>query len=189
VDRRLEPVVLERLGRELARADLVRCGSSGPSERVRPHRHQDERERHRRDHHRPRPALTRDDGNRRGITRRGKAHERCGRVDQLRRDPNDRHRLGESLQLERSAILVADAVHPPGEVRDLTRGEHLAGTRLAAQPRREVQRAAPVAGLDGHGLPGVEADPDRQEHVGVGDRLGYEALLEVERGADRLARR
>ena len=74
-------------------------------------------------------------------------------------------------------------------MRDLTRGEHLAGSRLAAESRREVQRAASVPGLDGHGLAGVQADPDRQEQVGIGDRLGNEALLEVERGADRLARR
>lgn len=39
------------------------------------------------------------------------------------------------------------------------------------------------------GTAGVETDADGQEQVGVGDRLGHESFLQVERGSDRLARR
>ena len=187
VDRRVEAVVLQSVGCELTCADLVRATRFLTREREGHPRN--ERERDDGGHDRPRAGSTTTARYRRGVTPRGHAHERRGRVDRLRRDPNDRHRFGQSLQLDGASLLVADAIHPPGQVRDLWRREHLAGTRLTAQPRREVQRPSSEPALDGNGLARVEADPDGQEQVGVRDRLGDEALLQIERGADRLARR
>jgi hypothetical protein len=58
---------------------------------------------------------------------------------------------------------------------------------LAAQPRREVERAAPVAALHPDGLSGVEADPHRQGERGVVDRLLRESQLQIDRGPEGLA--
>jgi hypothetical protein len=74
-------------------------------------------------------------------------------------------------------------------VRDLARRQDLAGTSLAAQPRRQVQRAAAIPALDLDRLAGVEADPDRKGQLGIGEGLLDEPLLELDGRADRLARR
>ena len=68
-------------------------------------------------------------------------------------------------------------------------GEDLRGAGDAAQPRREVERPAAVAALDGHRLAGVQADPDRERKCRVRDGLVDEPSLELDRGADRLASR
>ena len=55
---------------------------------------------------------------------------------------------------------------PSREVDHALACEDLAGARLAAEPGRQVERAAPIAGLEMNCLPGVEADADREREWG-----------------------
>ena len=107
-----------------------------------------------------------------------------------RDDADDGHRIGEVLEAHRSPrSSYRTPSTRPREVGDLPRGEDLAGPRLPAQPRRQVQRTAPV--------PVVDAAPPRRRRarcptggeLGLGERLLAEPPLEVGRRADRLARR
>ena len=82
-----------------------------------------------------------------------------------------------------------DAVDPKGEVDDLPAREHLAGPRERAEPCGDVQRAAPVAALDGYRLAGVQPDPDGERKGWIGDRLLDEPLLQGHGPTDRRARR
>ena len=95
------------------------------------------------------------------------------------------------LNDERAAVLVPDAVDPSREVGDLAGGEDLAGSGLAAEPRRQVQRAAPVATLDRDGLAGIQADPDREWQLRLRERLlaRSAAAGRRRRGSPRASRR
>ena len=68
-------------------------------------------------------------------------------------------------------------------------GQDLAGRRQPAQPGREVQRPAPIAALDGHGLAGVDPDPDGEGERRIGHRLVDEPVLQVDGGPDGLTGR
>ena len=111
------------------------------------------------------------------------------RVDAVRHDPDERDRFAQSLQRDRAAVLVPDALDPSREVGDLARRQDLAGERLTAQTRGQVQRAASIAALDLDGLAGIESDPDRERELGIGEGLLDEPLLEVGGRSDRLTRR
>ena len=124
--------------------------------------------------------------------RRGRPDERgdrLGVVPVLRTHRDHVDRLVEPLQLRLATLGEPDAVDPTGEVDDLPAREHLAGAGERAEPRGDVQRAAPVAALDGYGLAGVESDPDREREGWIGDRLLDEPLLQGHGAADRRARR
>ena len=70
------------------------------------------------------------------------------------------------------------------ELQDGLACEDLPRSRQRTQPRRQVERAAPVAVADRNGLPGVEADPDPTRQVSRG-----EPFLERDCGAQGLTRR
>ncbi len=85
-----------------------------------------------------------------------------------------------------SPIDVRDAVDLPSEVRDRRAREDLRRAGDAAEPSGEVERPASVAAIDGHGLPGVQPDADREGERGVRDRFVDEPALELDRSPDRL---
>ena len=108
-------------------------------------------------------------------------------VVRLRPQPDHVHRIREPLEVDGSPVDVGDAVHLPREVRDRRAGEDLGGSGDAAQPRREVERAAAVAVVDGDGLSRVQPDPDRERERRVRDGLVDEPPLELDRRPDRLS--
>ncbi len=97
------------------------------------------------------------------------------------------HRVGQPLEADRSPVDVGDALDLPREVRDRRAREDLGRCGDAAETRREVERAAAVAVVDGDGLPGVEPDPDRERERRIRNRLVDEPPLELDRRADRLS--
>ncbi len=109
-----------------------------------------------------------------------------GGVVRLRAQPDHVHRVRETFQGDGSSIHVGDALDLPREMRHRRAREDLRGGGDPAQPRGEVQRAAAVATLDGHGLARVEPDPDRQWKRRIRDGLVHEPPLELDRRADRL---
>ena len=90
------------------------------------------------------------------------------------------------FELDGASIDVGDTVHLPREMRDGRAREDLGGSGDAAQPRREVERPAAIAALDGDGLAGVQPDPDRERERRLRDGLVDEPALELDRRSDRL---
>ncbi len=62
-----------------------------------------------------------------------------------------------------------------------------AGDGDPAESRRQVERPAPVAVVDGDGLSRVQPDPDRERERRVRDGLVDEPPLELDRRPDRLS--
>jgi hypothetical protein len=54
----------------------------------------------------------------------------------LGHDADDHDGFLQSFEQQGTAVLVPDAIHPSREVRDLPRGEDLAGPSLATEPGR-----------------------------------------------------
>ncbi len=102
---------------------------------------------------------------------------------------HDVDRLRQPFDVDQAAVYVADATHRAREVDDLLAGQDLARGGLAAQARSEIDGAAAVALVDRHGLTGVEADPDRERHLGRCPCLLEQASLEVDGRPDGLPRR
>ena len=121
-----------------------------------------------------------------GAGRRQCRPQTRGRIDTLWNDPHHLDRVGQVLQLHLPAVDVADALDPAREMRDAAAREDLARARLPAQPRREIERAAPVPALEGNSLPGVQPDAGRHRELGVVDRLIHEPFLEIDRCGDGL---
>ena len=71
-------------------------------------------------------------------------------------------------------------------MRDRRAREDLGGTGDPAQPRREVERAAAVAALDGTASPASSPIPTGERKRRVGDGLVDEPPLELDRRPDRL---
>jgi hypothetical protein len=115
--------------------------------------------------------------------------EAFDRVNPFRNDADDHDRVRDALERQRPAILVPRALDPPREVSHLAGGEDLAGASLAAEPGRQVQRRAPKATLDRNGFASIQPNANRQWQLWMLERLLDEALLEVEGGTDRVARR
>ena len=101
----------------------------------------------------------------------------------VRVDLDDADGAVEALHALQAPQSVHDAVGLAGQVGDRLGGQHLAGARQRAQPRRAVERAAAEAVVDGDRLAGVEADPDAARQRG-----GGQPPLELDREAQRLAR-
>ena len=116
----------------------------------------------------------------------GERRQGHGGVVALRDDPDDPDRLGQALQVDLSSLDVTDAVDGSGQVDDLRARQDLPRPRLAAQAGRQVERAAPVSALHGHGLPGVQSDAHHEREGGVGQRLLDEPPLEIHGRADGL---
>ncbi len=102
-------------------------------------------------------------------------------------DGDHLHRLLQTLDTHCAALDVVEALDLAREVRHARAHEHLAGPREGAEPSREVERAAAIAAVDRHRLARIEADPDGERQAGIGDRLRYEALLQVGGCPQRLA--
>ena len=83
-------------------------------------------------------------------------------------------------------IVERDSLDDPGPEQQPLTGEHLTGSRLAAQPRGQVQRRSPIALLDRDGCAGVQADPHAQGKLGVECDLIGEHELEVHGRSQRL---
>jgi len=101
-------------------------------------------------------------------------------------DADDSDRLGQTFQHEVAPVLEPDPLDPPGEVGDLLAGQDLARSGLAAQPRGQIERPAPIAALHGNGLSGVESDPHHEGQRRVGDGLLDEPVLQLHRRPDGL---
>ena len=86
-------------------------------------------------------------------------------------------RLIETFQLRLSTLGESHAIDPPRKVDDLPTREHLAGPCDRAQACSDVQGAAPVAALDGHGFASVESDSYREREGWIGDGLLDEPML------------
>ena len=76
------------------------------------------------------------------------------------RTPTTRTGLSKPFSRIDLRLAVADALDPGGQVDHRLGGEDLAGRRLGAQARSDVEGGPAVAALDRHGLAGVESDPD-----------------------------
>jgi len=118
---------------------------------------------------------------------RGNSRRRHGRPCFGGADDDRADRLGEALQPHAAAGQVRHSVDLASEMDDALAGQDLPWTRDRAEPRREVQRAAPVSPVDGHRLADVEADPDAERKVRIGRRLRREALLKRDRRSQRLS--
>ena len=109
------------------------------------------------------------------------------RVAILRNDAGDTNGVGDALEVQLASVDVADSLDRTSQMGDLPAREDLAGRRHCAQPRREVQRTAAIPAFHWYGLPGVEADPDRQRKRGVVPGFLGESLLEIQGRPDRLS--
>ncbi len=91
--------------------------------------------------------------------------------------------------MDAAPVDVRDALDLPREMRDRRAREDLRRAGDPAEPRRQVERAAAITTLDGHRLPRVQPDPDREGQRRIRDGLVDEPPLELDRRADRLPRR
>ena len=107
-------------------------------------------------------------------------------VAPFRSDRQDANRGRESLEVQLPAIHVLDALDRAGQVDQALTAEDLAGTGLAAEPRREVQGPAAEPALDRNRLTGVQPDPDGEREIRGGPRRLKEARLQVDRRPDGL---
>jgi hypothetical protein len=71
---------------------------------------------------------------------------------------------------------------------DALTGEDLAGGRLAAQPRREVQGSASVTLLHRNRFARIQPDPHRKRTIWTPPRFFQEARLKIDGRTDRLTR-
>ena len=108
-------------------------------------------------------------------------------VVRLGPEPDHMDRVGEALEADRSAVDVGDALDLPREVRDRRAGEELGRRGDPAESSSQVERPAPVAVVDGHRLPRVQADPDRERQRRIRHGLVDEAPLQLDRRPDRLS--
>ena len=104
-------------------------------------------------------------------------------------ESGDSHRVCKTLEPKGPAVDLRHAFHAASEVHDLLAGQDLTRTRERAEPRRQVQRTAPVAVIDPDGLARIESDPNRERQRRIGDRRPDERRLEVGCCPDRLAGR
>jgi hypothetical protein len=74
----------------------------------------------------------------------------------------------------------------PSDVRDALAHPHLAGARLRAEARSQVERAAAIAAVDGHRLAGIEPDADAERQRRIERSLVGERQLELHGRAQRV---
>ena len=98
------------------------------------------------------------------------------------------HGICESLQADVTPVVVADPVDRPGEVHHALAPEDLARRGDRTEAGRGVQRPAPEAVSDRHGLPRVQPDPHRERQRRRLRGLLEEPILKVDGRPDRLTR-
>ena len=72
---------------------------------------------------------------------------------------------------------------------DALAGDDIARASLAAQPSRSVESCTAIAGLERHGLTGIQPDTDSERERGVARDLIFQNQLKLHRGAQRLTSR
>ena len=106
-------------------------------------------------------------------------------VAPLRSDRQDADGIGQPLEVQLAAIQVSNALDRASQVNQALTAEDLAGTRLAAEPGREVQGPTAEPALDRHRLTGVQPDPDGEWEIRGRLRCLKEARLQLDRRPDR----
>jgi hypothetical protein len=107
----------------------------------------------------------------------------------LRNDLDEPNRLGDPFNLHRPTPLEPQPFHPPCQMDRALARQYLARLGDRTQPCCEVQRAAAIAALRGHGLACIQAHSDAQRKRRLVSSRNAQPPLQLDGCAQRLPSR